>query len=78
MSRYYGTYRATIVDSMDPTGLKRVRVSCPSLGGQFDWAMPCLPPGAHAGTNGYAVGDKVWITLEVGDPSLPVVLGKFL
>jgi hypothetical protein len=78
MPTYQSVYRGTVVNAADPMSQKRVQVNCPSVGGQLGWALPCLPPGANAGTNGYGVGDKVWIAFENGDPSYPVVLGKFL
>ncbi len=78
MPMYHGVYRGMVVNAADPMGQKRVQVNCPNVGGQLGWAMPCLPPGANAGSAGYAIGDKVWIAFENGDLSYPVVLGKFL
>ena len=78
MPSYQGVYRGPVINSSDPAGQKRLQVSCPSIGGALGWAMPCLPPGANAGSAGYTIGDKVWVAFENGDVTAPVVLGKFL
>ncbi len=77
-SKYYGKYRGTVIDNMDPTGKGRVKVSVPAVLGELQtWAMPCLP---YAGMNVgmFAVpepGSGVWVEFEGGDPSYPIYTG---
>lgn len=46
--RFYGIYRGTVYNDVDPTGAGRIQVIVPQVGGKtdpLDWAMPCWPPG---------------------------------
>lgn len=78
---YYGKYRGTVENPVDPQGLGRIQVSCPAaLGdGKLGWAMPCLP-GAGSGVGFYAIppkGAKVWVEFEAGNPDYPIWSGGF-
>ncbi|MDR3692460.1 MAG: phage baseplate assembly protein V [Fimbriimonas sp.] len=77
MSKYYGKYRGTVENNVDPLMLGRVQVSCPSVlaSGQLSWAMPCVP------FEGFfmvpAIGTKIWVEFEGGDPDYPILAGCF-
>lgn len=77
MSKYYGKYRGEVANNIDPMMLGRVQVTCPSVlaDGQLSWAMPCVP------FEGFfmvpAIGTKVWVEFEGGDPDFPILAGCF-
>jgi uncharacterized protein involved in type VI secretion and phage assembly len=79
--RFYGKYRGTVVNNLDPMQIGRVQVSVPDVSSALPstWAMPCLPvAGTQMGL--YAVppvGANVWVEFEQGDPDLPIWVGGF-
>lgn len=79
-THYYGKYRGTVVDNLDPLKRGRLRVTAPAVLGTVQvWAMPCVP---YAGPNlgFYAmpeVGTGVWVEFEAGDVSYPIWTGCF-
>jgi hypothetical protein len=80
-SRFYGKYRGTVADNMDPIQTGRVKVNCPAVLGsvQSGWASPCAPY-AGPGSGFYAippVGAPVWVEFEAGDPSHPIWTGAW-
>lgn len=81
MSQFFGKYRGTVVNNVDPMFQGRVQVSCPAVlgDGRMSWAMPCVPY-AGAGVGFFAVppmGANVWIEFEGGDPDYPILAGCF-
>jgi hypothetical protein len=79
--RYYGKYRATVVNNLDPEMRGRVQVQLADRFGLFPstWALPAFPmasiqcgivalPPVHA---------TVWIEFEAGDPDYPIWSGGF-
>ena len=73
MSHLYGLYRATVVDDVDPSNLRRLRIQIPEIHGTAAvWAEPCVPArsGAQPGR-----GWVVWVLFEAGDPERPVWIG---
>jgi len=82
--RYYGLYRAIVVDAEDPENRGRVRVMVPAIGhvSKEDvpsdlWALPVMP-GAGDGHGVFcppAEGDTAWVTFEGGRPALPLYVG---
>jgi hypothetical protein len=80
-SKFYGKYRATVIDNVDPMQIGRLLVSCPDVGNEVpgSWAMPCLPVGGiNMGIIGLPVpGSGVWIEFEQGDPDYPIWVGGF-
>ena len=77
--KYYGVYRGTVVNNIDPMQLGRIQVTVPDAGGVIpsSWAVPCVPlAGKQSGTFMVPqVGAGVWIQFEGGDPDKPVWTG---
>lgn len=77
--RFYGKYRGTVVNNVDPTSRGRLQAMVPEVLGEIPtgWAEPCAPyAGPMAGF--FAVpppGAGVWIEFEAGDTSRPVWVG---
>ena len=81
-SSYFGKFRAFVVDTNDPEGLGRVKLTIPSVLGEAtsDWAMPCVPYGGGADYGVLwvpPVGSQVLAEFIEGDPSAPVWAGTF-
>jgi len=80
-TRYYGKYRGTVIENLDPQQLGRVIVQVPDVLGMTpsSWAMPCVPAaGIQSGI--FIVpplGSGVWIEFEQGDPDYPIWTGGF-
>ena len=71
-----GPLRGKIVDTNDPDGLGRVRVTFPSLGeGLTAWA-PVLRSFGSAAQGQPGVGDLVLVVFEDHDLHHPIVLGR--
>jgi uncharacterized protein involved in type VI secretion and phage assembly len=77
--KYYGIYRGTVVNNVDPLQTGRIMATVPDAGGltPSTWAMPCIPlAGKQMGTFMVPqVGAGVWIQFEAGDPDRPVWTG---
>lgn len=80
-NRYYGKYRGTVVNNIDPEQRGRILAIVPDVQGLIPttWAMPCVPTaGKQQGT--YMVpqiGAGVWMEFEQGDPDYPIWVGGF-
>lgn len=79
--RYYGKYRGTVVNNVDPMQIGRIQAIVPDVSGPIpsSWAMPCLP-GAGINTGLFTVpqiGSGVWIEFEQGDPDRPIWVGGY-
>jgi uncharacterized protein involved in type VI secretion and phage assembly len=72
--RYYGKFSGTVVDDDDPDKTGRLKVTVPAVWSGDDplWARPCFPAG-HFFTP--AVGSRVWVEFEAGDPQYPIWVG---
>jgi hypothetical protein len=81
LRRYYGKYRGTVINNLDPQQLGRIQAMVPDVLGltPSSWAMPCvLLAGRQQGT--FAVpqlGAGVWVEFEQGDPDFPIWTGGF-
>jgi uncharacterized protein involved in type VI secretion and phage assembly len=79
--RFYGKYRGTVINNIDPMQIGRIQVIVPDVSNVIptSWAMPCLPiAGKQMGS--YMVpqiGSGVWVEFEQGDPDYPIWTGCF-
>ena len=68
---YGGTYRASVVDDVDPLQLQRLGVVVPDVYGELPvWATASMSSGSGAPLP--AVGDLVWVSFEHGDTDYPI------
>lgn len=81
-NRYYGKYRAFVVDNEDPETRGRCKLTVPGVLGETisDWALPCF---AYGGGQGFgviavpSVGSQVVAEFMEGDISSPLWTGAF-
>jgi len=81
MTQYFGKYRGTVANNIDPMQQGRIQVSVPSVlgGGQLSWAMPCVPY-AGSGVGLFLIPPldaNIWVEFEAGDPDYPIWSGCF-
>jgi hypothetical protein len=81
VKQYFGKYRGTVANNVDPMLMGRVQVSVPTVlgSGSLSWAMPCVPY-AGPGVGWFAIppnGANVWVEFEGGDPDFPIWAGCF-
>jgi len=78
-NKYFGVYRGTVVNNIDPLQPGRIMVIVPDVGSVIPstWAMPCVPfAGKQAGAFMVPqIGSGVFIQFEAGDPDRPVWMG---
>lgn len=79
--KYYGKYRGTVFNNIDPYNLGRIQAIVPDVSGQIPttFAMPCMPIGGKQ-SGVYVVpqiGSGVWIEFEQGDSDYPIWTGCF-
>jgi hypothetical protein len=78
---FYGKYRGTVVNILDPLQIGRIQALVPDIGGLIptSWAMPCVPvAGINMGIFTVPpVGAGVWIEFERGDPDYPIWVGGY-
>lgn len=79
--RYYGKYRATVMDNQDPLTQGRLTLKVPDVLGDkpTSWALPCLPAaGPQMGVFALPAKDStVWAEFEQGDPDYPIWTGGY-
>jgi uncharacterized protein involved in type VI secretion and phage assembly len=79
--KYYGKYRGTVVQNIDPEQRGRIQVLVPDVTNVVPttWATACVPlAGKSMGV--YLVpqiGAGVWVEYEQGDPDYPIWTGCF-
>ncbi|MEJ2670926.1 MAG: phage baseplate assembly protein V [Deltaproteobacteria bacterium] len=77
--RYYGKYRGTVLNNVDPMQIGRLLVQVPDVTGltPSSWAMPCFPiTGKQMGVYMIPqIGTGVWVEFEQGDPDHPIWSG---
>lgn len=82
MSKYYGKFRGTVVNNVDPMQLGRIQAIVPDVSGLVPstWANPCLPTGGPQ--MGFftvpMIGAGVYIEYEQGDADYPVWVGCYV
>ena len=76
-TRFFGTYRGTVVDNNDPLGRNRLRLKVPQILGDLstEWSWAVIPSGASFSVP--KIGDGVWVQFEGGDASFPIWVGTF-
>ncbi|MEE8058318.1 MAG: phage baseplate assembly protein V [Pseudomonadales bacterium] len=81
MQPFLGKFRGKVESNVDPQNLGRIQISVPLVlgGGQFSWAMPCVPyAGPTVGLFALPpVGANIWVEFEGGDPDYPIWSGCF-
>jgi hypothetical protein len=81
LTRYYGKYRGTVIENIDPEQIGRVLVQVPDVLGDIpsSWALPCVPAaGIQSGVFVVPpIGSQVWVEFEQGDPDYPIWTGGF-
>jgi hypothetical protein len=79
--QFFGKYRATVINNVDPMQLGRIQVIVPDVSTfvPSSWAMPCLPVGGiQMGMFTVPLlGAGVWIEFEQGDPDYPIWVGCY-
>jgi hypothetical protein len=80
-TRYYGKYRGTVLNNIDPEQRGRIMAIVPDVLGitPSSWALPCVPlAGKQEGTFMVPqIGAGVWMEFEQGDPDYPIWVGGF-
>lgn len=79
---YYGKYRGTVLNNVDPEQRGRLMLNVPDVLGSIpsSWAEPCVPLAGPTGPpmGVYLVppiGAAVWVEFEHGDPDYPIWAG---
>ena len=79
--KYYGKYRATCINNVDPEQKARIQVMVPDVSNitMTSGAMPCLPVGGlQMGMVAVPlIGAGVWVEFEHGDPDFPIWTGCY-
>jgi uncharacterized protein involved in type VI secretion and phage assembly len=79
MKQYFGKYRGTVINNIDPMQIGRIQAKVPDVARATSWATPCVPF-AGPGSGQFAlppIGAHVWIEYEQGNPSRPIWSGCF-
>src|SRR5579864_30353 len=82
-ARFYGKYRAFVIDNSDPENRGRLRLQIPDVLGDTvvsGWALPCAPYGGTAGQGFFYIPDAnagVWVEFEQGNLDYPIWVGTF-
>jgi uncharacterized protein involved in type VI secretion and phage assembly len=78
---YFGKYRGTVINNVDPMMMGRIQAMVPDVSSVAlsSWAMPCFPlAGIQTGSVAVPpIGAGVWLEFERGDPDYPVWTGCF-
>ncbi len=79
--KYYGKYRGTVINNIDPLQIGRIQAMVPDVSSVLpsSWALPCVPiAGKQEGVFMVPqIGAGVWIEFEQGDPDYPIWVGSF-
>lgn len=81
IDKFFGKYRGTVLQNIDPMQLGRIQVIVPDVSGLLpsSWAMPCFPiTGKQMGAYWVPqIGSGVWVEFEQGNPDYPIWVGGF-
>jgi hypothetical protein len=79
--KFFGKYRGTVINNIDPEQIGRIIAIVPAVSNVVptSWAMPCVPFAGKA--EGFfavpQIGSGVWMEFEGGDPDKPIWVGGF-
>jgi uncharacterized protein involved in type VI secretion and phage assembly len=80
--KFYGKYRGTVINNIDPEGRGRLLVEVPDVLALLpsSWAEPCVPLAGPTGPSMGVylvppIGAGVWVEFEQGDPDYPIWVG---
>ena len=77
--RFFGKYRGTCLNNIDPLLRARLKVQVPDELGiaESNWAEPCLPfaSGDMLDVKTPPPGTAIWVKFESGNPDLPIWSG---
>lgn len=80
-TKYYGKYRGTVVNNVDPLQTGRIQVIVPDVSAILptSWALPAYPVGGvqYGLVAIPLVGAGVWVEFEQGNPDYPIWTGCF-
>lgn len=75
-NKYFGKYRARVVDINDPERRGRIRVQCPAVLGEYKsaWCEPCIPYATDYAGDYYVppLNEGIWVEFEGGDANKPI------
>lgn len=78
-NKFYGKYRGTVLNNIDPMQTGRLQVQVPDVTSLLpsSWAMPCFPlSGKQMGMWAIPqIGAGVWVEFEQGNPDYPIWSG---
>lgn len=78
---FYGKYRGTCINNVDPQQMGRIQAIVPDVSSLLltSWALPCMPfGGVNSGFFAVpSIGAGVWIEFEQGDPDYPIWVGTY-
>ena len=81
-NNYFGKYRVTVVQNVDPERKGRVQVTVPDVLSLIPstWAEPCVPLAGPTGPPMGVfmvppIGAGVWVEFEQGNPNRPIWVG---
>jgi uncharacterized protein involved in type VI secretion and phage assembly len=81
IQKFFGKYRGTVLQNIDPMQMGRIQVMVPDVSGLLpsSWAMPCFPiTGKQMGAYWVPqIGSGVWVEFEQGNPDYPIWVGGF-
>jgi uncharacterized protein involved in type VI secretion and phage assembly len=80
--KFFGKYRGTVINNLDPLQIGRLLVDVPDVLSltPSSWAVPCVPLAGPTGPPMGVfllppIGAGVWVEFEQGDPNFPVWVG---
>jgi uncharacterized protein involved in type VI secretion and phage assembly len=81
VAEYFGKYRGTVFNNIDPMQMGRIQVIVPDVTSVLPstWALPCMPmTGIQCGYFSVPpIGATVWVEFEHGDRDYPIWTGGF-
>jgi len=79
--KYWGKYRGTVFDNVDPEFRGRILAMVPDVSALLptSWALPCVPLATLQGGTFVVpeIGDAIWVEFEHGDPDYPIWVGGY-